>query len=105
MGLEDDRSDRLVPTRVLGLEGIVAVDGGYEHTVALSEDGSLFSWGDNDFGELDLRDMEQRNVPTRVSTLSHVVDVFDGYNHCLAVTSDGSVHSWGERRVGKARAR
>jgi hypothetical protein len=40
-------SDRLVPTEVTPLAGrvIVAVAGGWRHTLALDEAGTLFAWG------------------------------------------------------------
>lgn len=46
--------DRHVPTKVIGLEGIkiVQVACGWRHTLAVNEDGVLFSWGWSKYGQL-----------------------------------------------------
>jgi alpha-tubulin suppressor-like RCC1 family protein len=40
------------PTKVAGLEEIVAIDAGSAHVLALRADGTLLAWGDNSFGQL-----------------------------------------------------
>jgi YD repeat-containing protein len=47
-------SDRLVPAEVSGLAGrcVVAIAGGWRHTMALDSEGSVWAWGWNKFGQL-----------------------------------------------------
>ena len=63
---------RLVPTLVTGqLQGKTAVyiAAGDDHTLCITVDGSLFSWGDNNRGRLGVGDAGDRHVPTLVTAL------------------------------------
>jgi hypothetical protein len=46
--------DRLVPAEVSGLAGrqVVAIAGGWRHTMALDSEGGVWAWGWNKFGQL-----------------------------------------------------
>ena len=91
-----DAERRLVPTLVTGqLQGKTAVyiTAGCNHTLCITADGSLFSWGDNEFGQLGVGDTEDRHVPTLVTGLQgkRVVHVVAGEVHTICTTADGSV--------------
>ena len=47
-----DSNIHYIPTQVGTATNWVSVDGGDIHTVALRSDGSLWSWGNNDYGQL-----------------------------------------------------
>ena len=55
LGLGDDRSDKLVPTLVggelLNKTGVEVAASDY-HSACVAEGGSVYSWGDNDAGQL-----------------------------------------------------
>jgi alpha-tubulin suppressor-like RCC1 family protein len=73
-----------------GLSNIMAVAAGREHTLALSQDGTVAAWGINSYG--------QTNVPT---SLSNVVAIAAGDNHSVALKSDGTVVVWGDNSYGQ----
>ena len=65
-----DMEQMLVPTLITGqLQGKTAVyvAAGDHHTLCITGDGSLFSWGRNLFGQLGVGDTENRHVPTLVT--------------------------------------
>lgn len=64
-------------------------------TLALSTDGTVWSWGHNVTGQLGNGNLAPSAVPGRVGSLTNIVDVAAGTNHGLAVGSDGSVWRWG----------
>jgi alpha-tubulin suppressor-like RCC1 family protein len=72
---------------------------GAEHVVALASDGRLFSWGQNENGQLGLGDNRQRQSPREIytfpSTSKVVKDVTCGHTHTLAVTSTDELFAWG----------
>ncbi|WP_454083540.1 RCC1 domain-containing protein [Georgenia sp. Marseille-Q6866] len=60
----------LTPVPVLGLDGeVAAVSAGGGHTVALTTSGEAWAWGDNYYGQLGDRALQNRNVPSRVHAL------------------------------------
>ena len=79
------------------LTGAVAIAAGAEHSLALINDGTLRSWGDNSNGQLGNGTKTNSKVPVQVSGLTGltVTDIAAGGFHSLAVTSTGAVWSWG----------
>jgi alpha-tubulin suppressor-like RCC1 family protein len=47
-----DASDRVAPTAVPALSGIVEIAAGYEHTCVVNTGGEVWCWGSNEGGEL-----------------------------------------------------
>lgn len=50
-------------------EKITLIDCGFSHSLAMSRDGKIFTWGDNLHGQLCLGDKKQRFLPTEVKAL------------------------------------
>ncbi|GGU32210.1 PKD domain-containing protein [Lentzea flava] len=67
--------------------GVVAIDAGYEHSLALKADGSVIAWG----GQLEVP-QEARSGVTAIAA---------GDNHNLALKADGSVIAWGDNSNGQ----
>ena len=80
---------------------IIAVSAGKEHSLALSADGSAWSWGDGSWGILGHGDNDDQLLPKRVEAFSGVVALSAGFSKSLAVTRDGSVWSWGKGATGQ----
>ena len=77
------------------------VSAGANHSVSIKSDGTLFSWGRNDYGQLGLGDTTSRNTPTQVGTDNKWVSVSAGGYHSLAIKSDGTLFSWGWNEYGE----
>jgi alpha-tubulin suppressor-like RCC1 family protein len=101
LGLGDhgEGTDRLVPTLVDGVSGVVAVAGGAYHSLALSRNGTVMACGWNITGQLGLGNTDDRDMFTVVAVLSGVVDIDAGGFHSLAVTCEGEVWTWGRGRA------
>ncbi|HEU5453104.1 MAG TPA: hypothetical protein VFU76_14010, partial [Terriglobales bacterium] len=83
------------PVQVSALTGVVAVAAGYQHSLALKSDGTVWAWGYGYDGELGDGNSTRSSVPVQVSGLSGVVAIAAGENHSLALKSDGTVWAWG----------
>jgi len=73
-----------------GLSNVVAIAGGYYHSLALRSNGTVVAWGYNGDGEA--------TVPPG---LSNVVALAAGGEHSLAVQSNGTVVAWGDNSFGQ----
>ena len=71
------------------------LDGQAFHTLALALDGTVWSWGDNELGQLGDGSLAGRDVPAQVPGMSNVVDIAVGGEFSLALTRDGQVWAWG----------
>jgi alpha-tubulin suppressor-like RCC1 family protein len=70
---------------------------GQESSYAVTSDGSLFAWGNNNAGQTGVCRVEGELVltPTLVPLPAKVVKILAGRHHVLAWTEDGEVYSWG----------
>ncbi|WP_155985981.1 RCC1 domain-containing protein [Paenibacillus gorillae] len=88
-------------------EGAVAIDVGLSHTIILKSDGTVWSAGNNDFGQLGDGTNQSRSIPVQVVTdqlstqLDNVVAISAGKNFNIALKADGTVWSWGENNEGQ----
>jgi alpha-tubulin suppressor-like RCC1 family protein len=74
---------------------------GANHSVALKLDGTVWTWGDNAYGELGDGTTTDRHTPVKVVNLSNVVSVACGSQFTVALKSDGSVWTWGRNGNGQ----
>ncbi len=106
-------TDRSVPVAVtqsgvLAGKTVVALDAGYNHSLALCSDGTLAAWGNNRRnGQLGDGTTTSSSVPVVVTTAETplasktVVALGAGGAHNLALCSDGSLAAWGNNSTGQ----
>ncbi|MCU6710970.1 Ig-like domain-containing protein [Paenibacillus sp. J5C_2022] len=88
------------------LRDISQVSVGYHFTLALKNDGTVWTWGINEYGQLGNGTQLSKSYPTQVKTessdlLDQVVAVSAGSFHSLALKADGTVWSWGDNTHGQ----
>lgn len=85
----------------------VQVDGGTWHSLALSSDGDVYSWGGGGYGQLGhLNEDELEKIayrPTRVTFPDGVkiVKVAAGENFSVALSRSGDIYTWGSNNAGQ----
>jgi len=80
---------------------IKAVAGGSSHTMGLKEDGKLWAWGSNNYGQLGDGTYTERITPVQVQGLSNVISIAAGDSPSLALRSDGTLWAWGYNGYGQ----
>ena len=68
---------------------------------AIKTDGTLWTWGSNNTGELGVNDKTQRSSPIQVpgTTWDRVESTYDAH---IAIKTDGTLWSWGNDNYGKS---
>lgn len=118
------------PLQLTGITGsVTAIAGGYDHTLAVTSDGQVWSWGRNDTAQLgttnvscnksitqsmtitdptlgDLvvipADLACNTTPIQVNAIpGFVTAVSAGTRHSVALMSDGTVWTWGGNYYGQ----
>ena len=75
---------------------------GETHTVAIKDDGTLWAWGNNQFGQLGDGTTTQRDTPTQEATESNNWSyVAAGAYHTVAIKDDGTLWAWGYNQFGQ----
>ncbi|HEX5655844.1 MAG TPA: hypothetical protein VFX59_01560 [Polyangiales bacterium] len=85
------------PTPVLTNTRFAQVSVGQGHVCALSEQGRVYCWGRNNWGQLGIAEpLEQTRTPTPVAGDTQFVSVAAGQNHSCAVDIAGGLWCWGQ---------
>ncbi len=84
------------PTAVLFDKPVEKFALGYEHTLALTRDGELWTWGNNRYGQLGIGNTSiYQAKPVKVEGIGEVKDIAAKLNHSVALDSKGQVWTWG----------
>ena len=86
---------------------IIQIHAGYEHSLALASDGTVYAWGRNNSGQLGKNDATDAHIPAAVQTLGTpmagkvIVQLAAGNSQSMALASDGTVYTWGWNQYGQ----
>lgn len=91
----------LTPGQISGLTGVTSIVAGYDHSLALHSDGTVWAWGANLSGQLGDGTTASRSTPRQVPGLTGVTAIAGGEFHSLALRSDGTLWAWGANNTGQ----
>ncbi len=78
------------------------VSAGSFHSAMIKTDGTLWSFGNNDFGQLgNGANVSSASAQQEDSNATTWVQVSAGYNHTCAIKTDGTLWCWGGNRFGQ----
>ena len=77
------------------LTGITTIATGGSHSLALKNDGTLWAWGDNGYGQFGNGTNTNSNVPVSVNSIAGITGIAAGYYNSLARKNDGTAWVWG----------
>jgi hypothetical protein len=93
-------------TEVFHNEKIIQINAGCTHSIALSESGTVYTWGRNEKGQLGIgsdyldvysMEWEPQKLNKSVFEGKKVIKVVAGKDRCAAVTEDGKLYTWGHK--------
>jgi len=103
LGLGVLGANRLAPTLVgaevaFGGSPVLTVACGYCHSLVVTKDGALWTFGRGQNGALGHNDHNNRLVPTRIEAQhfgnAKIVSIAGGESHSAAVTQEGTFYTW-----------
>ncbi|HUX95715.1 MAG TPA: DUF4163 domain-containing protein [Bacteroidales bacterium] len=106
----DPDNDQLTPVQVSGLIGVCAIAASRGHSLALKADGTLWTWGRNDLGQLGDGTDKEHFSPVQVlgsagnGFLTDITTIAAGGSYggnSAAIRSDGTLFLWGENDNGQ----
>jgi alpha-tubulin suppressor-like RCC1 family protein len=112
-GLEGQLGDgagisRSIPVQVVDetdptgyLTDITAIGAGDYHSIAAKNDGTVWTWGDNGYGQIGDGTNEPQFTAVQVTGLANVSAVTGGGVHTLALKNDETVWAWGANGGGQ----
>ena len=102
------------PTYTVPIPKIVDVATGSRHTLALTEDGRVFAWGNGQAGQLGIGELPVVNFrnrppdinyfvpyPIQIPGLESVTAISTCTDFSLALLKDGTIRAWGENQYGQ----
>ena len=95
-----NQQNQLLPKKLEALAGrrVVAVSAALVHSLALTADGAVWSWGGGSNGKLGHGDEQNQLLPKKVEAFAdqRVVAASAGARRSLALTADGAFFTWGK---------
>jgi len=96
------------PVRVLGLSNVKSISAGMFHSLAITNDGSIWAWGNNAHGQLGVANIGMSTVPMQIAGLQSAITgmnsvkaVSAGTYHSTVVFNNGTVRGWGWNMFGQ----
>ncbi len=100
-GEKDTGPASRIPRLISSLPKISAVAAGYRHSLALSVDGTVYSWGSNAFGQLGTQNYDESSTPLKVELPRRATGIAAGHDFSLVLLDDGSVWGFGTNNFGQ----
>lgn len=85
----------------IAIRDIKAFAAGWNHTVGLKSDGTLWAWGGNDYGQLGLGNYTSRSSPQQVGVDTDWSAVAAGKSFTIALKNNGTLWAWGKNSNGQ----
>ena len=82
-------------TNVSNVSGIIQVSAGYQHSLGLKSDGTVYAWGSNGYSQLGQVTSAPISTAIQVPGLTGVTKVVAVHNASYAIKSDGTLWQWG----------
>lgn len=107
LGLADKRAYKtfMTPQMVVRHQSVRGIACGGNHSACLLDDGSVFTWGESEFGALGHSKMhDQAGQPRRIETFPEGVEIVAltaGYFHTIAASKVGDTYAWGWNDFGQ----
>lgn len=104
MDFDRDPTARVVPlppqkVNIPSPSPVIQIACGLHHTLCLTQDGTVFTFGSNQYGQLGTGDLLPYTGPVQVKLNSVIVQIAAGSNHSCLLSSRGVCYTFGNHQV------
>ncbi|MBI5207493.1 MAG: Ig-like domain-containing protein [Candidatus Firestonebacteria bacterium] len=78
-----------------------SISAGKYHNAAIKSNGTLWTWGYNEYGQIGNGKTENKNIPVKIGTEKNWMLVACGGFHTAAIKTDGTLWLWGNNKYGQ----
>ena len=71
------------------------------HSMAIKNNGTLWAWGHNDYGQLGDGTSLNKNIPVQIGSDTDWQNIDCGVSYSIAIKNDGSFWAWGANDIGQ----
>lgn len=99
-----DVDNNLIQGEILSLtsnSGNIQTVSGDDFTLVLKDDGTVWSWGNNEHGQLGDGSTTNRGIPQCIPELQDICAIDAGPAQAFALKNDGTVYAWGDNSYGQ----
>lgn len=106
LGLGLAESKVTTPQKITSINGFIkeiAVNKSKFSVFAITDDNSLYAWGDNQYGQIGIGNNNGIiNTPAKIDGITgSIKKIYTGYHSSYAVTDDNSIYTWGQNQNGQ----
>ena len=95
-------TNRFSPIQLLsGSVNWTTISNGYHFSTSVKADGTLWTWGYNDSGQLGQGNITPKSSPVQVGALTNWASTTAGIDFMAAIKTDGTLWTWGSNTSGK----
>ncbi|MBD0382049.1 RCC1 domain-containing protein [Paenibacillus sedimenti] len=83
-------------------EKVSQVAAGFDHSLVLTENGTMYAWGDNTYGQVGINSAKGVvSGPQKIEGLPKINQISAGFRHSMALDLEGNVWVWGNNIAGQ----
>ncbi len=101
LGFADYNTPQKTPVLIPGLRNIKAIACGYDHSLVLDIEGKVYSFGNNEDGQLGLNNNIMKTTPTLITNIPVINKIFAGDLCSMILDNNGNVYVFGNNNFGQ----
>jgi alpha-tubulin suppressor-like RCC1 family protein len=101
---DNSTTTRATPAVIAKLGPLLQLSSGFEHNLALAQDGTVWAWGLAGSGQLGNGSNTDTGIPQHITfpaSFTNIVQVSAGSYDSMALKSDGTIWTWGDNSYGQ----
>lgn len=83
-----------IPQEVIISTDVKSIAAGHDFSIAVMNDGSVYSWGRNYRGSLGIGSYDEEFSPTKIESLANIDKVETWLGSCIALDAMGNIWTW-----------